>query len=407
MSFVLSEFLTGLGSPLAQGVGLLEKFKDEVDWANKSIWSGVHSISDPVNRGISSLFMPKRKNARGSSRPLAARKRTRRGAPTVRRKRYVRSSAKGRKKSVKTSRSFCKKVLKCVDTANNRDLPWGVYEETKGQTLQMGSTAYHLALTFQNNEQASSTEIALGSPMQLLNAASICFNSKAAIGNWTSTTNNFNGKMEIFVEKHSYEVQMYNNSQRTVVVELFVLESKTTTSDTLSTHISAAETTDYLNYVDPVGTTGVMYAQRGFDIRNWPFMLTKYTIKKKQFQLLPGQVKHFVIPLRTGLIDLNKLYISDGLVQYQMRGWTKFLYWQSYDYMTTTPTQNVSLANTSGYGIAVTGRNKYKIRLPELTAIASRRNNYTLGNFVATSTHVPVTEDVILQNNPIAPALPV
>lgn len=329
--------------------------------------------------------------------------------PATKRKMYLLSKTKGRRsgkvkkgrKVKKGSRSFCKKVIACVDDANNRDAPVGFYEVTRGTQIQMGDIAYKLALATSCND---GYEMVLSSPQQLLDAASVLFNGKTVAVNWGVATNNFNFNTNVYIEKNWTTFMLKNNSSRTMIIDMWTLESKVSDTDTLDTNLNAALASIACSYrqPSPAGTSlSNFQSQYGFDIKKLPLTSTKYNVKSKSFVMLPGATRTINVICRTGDFNFKKYRVTDTTLSYTAAGWTKNIIFKGRDYPQLNANGPLSVQNVSGYGVSVYVTHKYKMRAPDSTPIATRRSAYVLANFLSDTVSLP---NNIVKQNPITGA---
>lgn len=196
------------------------------------------------------------------------------------------------------NRKFAKKVQKVID---HRDA-WGEYVRVGGKQLRQTN----IDEWKREDTDEYGTPLIIGSPLQLRDAASVLFNSKGMISDWTNGTGNFDKEVPIYV-KHQYMTLFFKSTSSHVVnIEVYECTCKDSTE---FSPLSLAESSfdDYIALTQQnTGAAGVpSLGTLGVSSRHMSTLNKYYNVKVHKVKLNPGAFSQMVIKGRSN-------YTMDG-----------------------------------------------------------------------------------------------
>lgn len=241
----------------------------------------------------------------------------------------------------------------------------------------------------------------LFSPLRLLDAASVLFNQKVRINNYTGVLLNFQfDQLKLDVDYTSAVFTVRNNTQCNRHISFYECIPKS--------HSATNAYNDWINFLAQEATDGINLGTVSQQttvnsIGATPGITKKFATKWKssvrEILLGPGQMTEFVVMgPKNFTYDYSKFYINTATTEWP-RGIGKSCFFISRPVEPTPMTTgtgpssvvgyNNQIANpTSGqypYGIAVVVRYVYKMMAPELTPVANRKTYvYSYYNYLQT-----------------------
>lgn len=339
-----------------------------------------------------------RKRAPPASTPQRLGKHVRIHDPSV----YKPKSRKLEYKKSKKSPAVPKKLKAQINKVIAPNKPSGFYHET----------AYYSKYQTFNNQQymtALSDRLSgtLFSPIQILNAASILFNGKAATfanpaiadaGNFGAN----NLRVKVLWSNAIYLLR--NNSQRTLYVQLY--EMKLKTIEAATEPVAALNLSLIDENADGINITNSTSAEMFLDPTKIREFTQRYASEKTEVVLQPGENYTWKITGPSNYIyDFEKFKLATVFQNFQKVNRFAVINIK-YDVIGTTLAVTGRLAEGTanpGNGLLVEERLAYKIEMPEETLVPARHAAYAFKNYAITPTGTNVRVD---EENPAAVEAP-
>lgn len=315
-----------------------------------------------------------------------------------------------------------KKLKKKIDAINDHDKPFGEYRYISDQQLRQSVKEEYNIYFADNNGQLFDQF----TPMQVWDAASVCFNEKNAVPNYyagtaQSWTNNVRYKQTIHVVSAYTKFEFKSTSSHVVNLEMYICTPRNnavsqTVAEALQNQTNAQN--DFYFIQEPNGSiTG-----RSIDFRkdlgvkgtDLSLLHRDYIVECVKFKFDPGEHKtHFVQGPKMLDIDGTRFASGDGNTLYNYAKFAKFIFFKVINDQTVCGGQGPAAiervarfpSNYQG-GLSMRQMRSIIFRMPETTDInandiptyaGQRQNTLRIGRFIKQDAG-DVDQQVLVEN---------
>lgn len=325
-------------------------------------------------------------------------------------------------RSRRTLQKVDKKLKKKIDAINDHDKPFGEYRYISDQQLRQQTKEEYNHFTVDNNgilfDQFT--------PMQIWDAASVCFNEKVGQPNFYAGvtqgwTNNIRYKQTVHVTNAYTKFEFKSTSSHVVNLEMYICTPR---SNAVNQTVDGAVTnqTNAQNDFYFVQEVNGSISGRSIDFRrdlgvkpsDLSVLHRDYIVECVKFKFDPGEHKTHFLQGPKGLdIDGTKYAAPDGNSLYNYAKFAKFIFFKVINDQTVCGGEGPAAiervarfpSNYQG-GLAMRQTRSITVRMPDTTDINSndvstyagiRQNMLRIGRFIRQNPN-DVDQQVLVQN---------
>lgn len=325
----------------------------------------------------------------------------------------------------RTLRNVDRKLKRKIDAINDYDKPYGEYRYFSDQQIRQSQKDQYNIYYADNNGMLFDQF----TPMQIWDAASVCFNGKTAnpnyyagvTQNWTA---NVRYKQTIHVVNSYTKFEFKSTSSHVINLEMYVCSPRNNAvsqpvPSAINNQTNAQNDQFYIQEINGSITGRSINFETDLGVKgtDWTSLHKDYLVECTKYKFQPGEHKiHYVQGPKMIDIDGTKYASGDGLTLQNYAKFAKFIFFRIINDATVCGVEGIQSSTEcvarwpSNYqgGLAMRQMRSIHIRMPETTDIntndipayaGTRQNQLHIGRFTRRSNYD--TDQQVVVENPI------